>query len=52
MKVLIVSKYDKDGGAAVAAYRLHKSLLSAGMNSQMLVQKKTTDDFTVVGAVW
>jgi glycosyltransferase involved in cell wall biosynthesis len=51
MKILIVSKYDKDGGAALAAYRLHKSLLSAGMNSQMVVQKKMADDFTVIGAV-
>jgi len=50
MKVLTVSKYDKEGGAAIAAYRLHKSLLTAGVQSSMLVQKKITDDYLVIGA--
>jgi glycosyltransferase involved in cell wall biosynthesis len=51
MKILIVNKYDKEGGAAIAAYRLHKSLLEVGVQSSMLVQKKITDDYTVVGSV-
>lgn len=49
MKVLIVSKYDKDGGAAIAAYRLHRALIAAGKNSKMLVQKKLTQDSLVLG---
>ena len=49
MKVLIVSKYDKDGGAAIAAYRLHRALTVAGINSKMLVQKKLTEDNLVKG---
>ena len=49
MKVLIVSKYDKDGGAAIAAYRLHRALTVAGINSKMLVQKKLTEDNLMKG---
>ena len=35
MKILIVNTYDILGGAARAAYRLHRSLLSAGIDSKM-----------------
>lgn len=49
MKILIVNASDIDGGAARAAYRLHNALLNAGVNSQMLVQSKISDDFTVTG---
>lgn len=48
MKILIVNTSDIDGGAARAAYRLHKSLLSCKVNSQMLVQNKSGDDFSVL----
>lgn len=48
MKILIVNTFDIDGGAARAAYRLHKSLLDSGIDSQMLVQGKSSDDFTVL----
>ena len=48
MKILIVNTYDIQGGAARAAYRLHQSLLAQNMDSQMLVQKKKSDDFTVL----
>jgi len=48
MKILMVNATDIQGGAGRAAYRLHKSLLEAGINSQMLVQKKTSDDYTVI----
>jgi glycosyltransferase involved in cell wall biosynthesis len=51
MKVLIVNAFDIEGGAARAAYRLHRSLLTEGLDSQMFVQCKTSDDFTVVGPV-
>ncbi|NNN48626.1 glycosyltransferase family 4 protein [Vibrio sp. 2-2(8)] len=47
MKVLIVSESDIDGGAARAAYRLHRSLLAQNIKSQMLVQRKISDDYTV-----
>tara|TARA_Y100001001_G_scaffold121660_1_gene119778 strand:- start:6959 stop:8194 length:1236 start_codon:yes stop_codon:yes gene_type:complete len=49
MKVLHVNAFDHKGGAARAAYRLHESLLRAGLNSQMLVQFKAGDDVSVVG---
>ena len=47
MKILIVNTSDIQGGAARAAYRLHKALLAKNVDSQMLVQNKITDDFTV-----
>ena len=48
MKILIVNTSDIDGGAARAAYRLHKSLLAQNIDSQMLVQSKSSDYFTVL----
>lgn len=48
MKILIVNTSDIDGGAARAAYRLHKALLNSGIDSQMLVQNKTSDDYTIL----
>ncbi len=49
MRILIVASSDITGGAGIAAYRLHKSLLNHGVNSKMLVQKKKSDDYTVLG---
>lgn len=51
MNVLIVNASDIEGGAARAAYRLHRALLVGGVESKMLVQGKAADDFTVVGPV-
>lgn len=51
MKILIVNTLDIEGGAARAAYRLHHALRAEGMNSHMLVQNKSSDDFTVMGPV-
>jgi len=48
MKILLVNTYDIDGGAARAAYRLHEALLASGIDSQMLVQQKSSDDFLVL----
>lgn len=48
MKILIVSTSDIKGGAAKASYRLHKSLLSKNIDSKMLVQSKTSDDYTIL----
>ncbi|MGJ5674902.1 MAG: glycosyltransferase family 4 protein [Nostochopsis sp.] len=47
MKILLINTSDIDGGAARAAYRLHKGLQKIGANSQMLVQEKYSDDKTV-----
>lgn len=47
MKILIVNTTDIEGGAARAAYRLHKSFLALQIESQMLVQSKSSDNFTV-----
>lgn len=48
MKILHVNTYDSKGGAARAAYRLHRSLLAENIDSKMLVQRKTSDDNTVI----
>jgi len=50
MKILIINSSDIDGGAARAAYRLHKVLLSERVDSTMLVQRKNSDDWSVIGA--
>ena len=49
MKILIVNFSDTHDGASRATYRLHKALLVAGAESQMLVKLKSSDDFTVIG---
>ena len=48
MKVLHLNTHDTHGGAARAAYRLHRALLAENIDSKMLVQKKTSDDDTVI----
>lgn len=48
MKVVIVSYSDLVGGAAIAAFRLHKGLRAAGVDSYMLVRLKESDDDAVV----
>ncbi|HEY9849898.1 MAG TPA: glycosyltransferase family 4 protein [Leptolyngbyaceae cyanobacterium] len=48
MKLLIVSKSDIKGGASRAAYRLYQGLNRIGINSQMLVQNKLSDDPSVL----
>jgi glycosyltransferase involved in cell wall biosynthesis len=47
MNVLLLSTSDITGGAARAAYRLHQGLQSLDVDSQMLVQYKSSDDKTV-----
>lgn len=49
MKILHINTFDKTGGAAIAAYRLHKALINIGIESRILVQQKITDDYTVIG---
>ncbi|MBD2522541.1 glycosyltransferase family 4 protein [Nostoc sp. FACHB-133] len=48
MKVLHLSTHDIGGGAARAAYRLHTGLQDIGLQSQMLVQEKSSNDKTVI----
>ncbi|MEH2354970.1 glycosyltransferase family 4 protein [Nostoc sp.] len=48
MKILHISTHDINGGAARAAYRLHTGLQDIGLQSQMLVQEKYSNDKTVV----
>jgi len=48
MNVLIVSSFDMGGGAARSAYRLNQDLQAINVNSQMLVQTKTDDNFRVI----
>lgn len=49
MRVVGISTYDAIGGAARAAYRLHRGLLALGVESRLHVQRKMLDDETVVG---
>ena len=49
MKPLLLSTSDISGGAARAAYRLHTGLRRIGVESQMLVQVKSSDDCSVIG---
>ena len=47
MKVLHISFSDGGGGAARAAYRIHRCILKSGIASEMLVLEKQTDDLSV-----
>jgi glycosyltransferase involved in cell wall biosynthesis len=48
MRVVHVSPTDVEGGAPRGAYNLHKALCAAGAESLMLVQRKYSDDPTVL----
>lgn len=48
IRILHISTYDQGGGAARAAYRLHKGIQSSELSSRMLVQKKKTNDPSVI----
>ncbi len=50
MKILSLSTSDLNGGAPRAAYRLHQGLIAAGVDAQMLVQRKMSDEAQVIGA--
>ena len=51
MKILMLSTSDMSGGAAKAAFRLHKGLQKNGISSRMMVQFKESDDHSVIGPV-
>lgn len=44
MKILLINTNDIEGGAARAVYRFHAGMREAGIDSNMLVQNKTSDD--------
>jgi len=48
MKILLLSTSDIAGGAATAPYRLLKGLQKNGIEAQMLVQSKKSDDYSVI----
>lgn len=48
MQILHLSTYDSNQGAARAAYRLHRSLLSSGEQSLMRVASAQSRDHTVI----
>jgi glycosyltransferase involved in cell wall biosynthesis len=48
MKVLFIST-NTTGGAGISAYRLHRALITRGVDSLMLVKNKTIDDPTIIG---
>lgn len=50
MKVFQLNDSDISGGAARAAYRIHRALRSANIDSSMLVQIAQSGDWTVRGA--
>ncbi len=49
MKIVIANKSDIQGGAARASYRLHTGLRKIGVDSEMLVDNKMSDDPSVYG---
>jgi len=51
MKILHISHSDSNGGAARAAYRIHRALLDSNHDSQMWVNEARLGDWTVVGPV-
>jgi len=48
MRVVQIAASDQTGGAAIAAYRLHKGLRIAGVDSRMIVREKRSDDSAVM----
>ena len=48
MKIVVVNKSDRVGGAAVACRRLHTAIVKSGIDSKLLVQEKTDNDPTVI----
>jgi glycosyltransferase involved in cell wall biosynthesis len=47
MRIVHISTYDKKGGAARSAHRLHTALAKSGVSSLMYVRRKVSDDSSV-----
>lgn len=50
MNILQLNTSDIEGGAARAAYRIHKAIIAQGVDSEIFVQSKQSDDYTVKSA--
>jgi glycosyltransferase involved in cell wall biosynthesis len=48
MKILLVNKSDKTGGAAVACKRLHTALCKANVNVKFIVEEKSSSDENII----
>ncbi len=44
MNLVMLNSYDNVGGAAIATYRLHRGLLSIGVDSRLTALQKGTND--------
>ena len=51
MRVINICFSDINGGAARAAYRIHKALLEANIDTRMKVWSKLSDDITIEGPI-
>jgi glycosyltransferase involved in cell wall biosynthesis len=51
LKVVHLSTSDINGGAAIAALRIHSAQLKSGIDSKLLVQSKFTDNSNVISIV-
>ncbi|GJL92991.1 glycosyltransferase [Hyphococcus sp.] len=47
MRILHISHSDKNGGAAIGAYRLHHAMRSRGVESDMFVVHKLSNDLSI-----
>ena len=48
MRVLIINTTERQGGPAIAAFRLTEALKSNGIKAKMLVREKETDKVTTI----
>ena len=48
MRVLIINTTERQGGPAIAAYRLTEALKNNGIKAKMLVRSKNTEQVTTV----
>jgi glycosyltransferase involved in cell wall biosynthesis len=48
---LLLNTFDNQGGAAIATFRLYRSLRGIGINAHLLVQGKKTGDHSVIGPI-
>ena len=48
MRVLIINTTERQGGPAIAAYRLTEALKNNGIKAKMLVRRKSTEQVTTV----
>ena len=49
MKILHLNYFENEGGAAIAVKRIHQSLISKGIDSNILVTVKTSNNPKIIG---